>query len=523
MSDTGARRYGAAMNLDAPVVAVTVYPRQARVTRRGRVGLPAGRSDLVVADLTRTLRPDSLRVAVRGEGTRVVGVDVVRRDLAETPDERVRAAEGAVRDAERALAAVEGADAGEVAREDLLRRLAARSGDRLAAALADGTAEPSRAAEIGAAVAAQLAEVAASRRAHAEARTAAGHALDAARAELDRMQGSGRTRREAVIGVEAAAGVDAEVEVVYVADGASWSSAYDARLDETGTLTLTWYGVVEQQTGEDWPACELALSTARPAVDAVLPELRPWWIDIARPVPLLPAAMPAAAGPPGPPRAARAERAAAVEAVPEERLVSATWHIARPVAVASDGTAHRTTVTTVVTDARLDHLCAPALGPDVHLRATVVNTGGHVLLAGPVSTFVDDAYVGTTRIATTAPDGEIELALGLDDRVVVEREQTARTARKARFGGQRSSTEGWRTTVTNRRASAARVVVRDRLPVSRAAEVKVVDVELRPEPTSRDELGRCEWTVEIGPGRTWESLVRFGVEHPKDVEITGYR
>lgn len=512
------------MNLDAPVVAVTVYPRQARVVRRGRVTVPAGRSELVVADLTRTLRPDSLRVAVRGEGARVVGVDVVRRDLAEVPDERVRAAEDAVRDAERALAAVEGADAGDVAREDLLRRLAARSGDRLAAALADGTAEPSRAADVGAAVAAQLAEVAVSRRAHAEARTAAGHALDAARAELGRRHGSGRTRREAVIGVEAAVGVEAEVEVVYVADGAGWSSAYDARLDEAGALVLTWYGVVEQQTGEDWPACELALSTARPAVDAVLPELRPWWIDVARPVPLMPAAvaMPAAGGPPMPARAAREERAA-VEAVPEERLVSATWRIARPVAVAADGTAHRTTVTTFVTDARLDHVCAPALAPDVHLRATVVNDCGHVLLAGPVSTFVDDAYVGTTRIATTAPDGEIELALGLDDRVVVEREQTARTARKARFGTQRSSTEGWRTTVTNRRAGTARVVVRDRLPVSRAAEVKVVDVELRPAPTTQDELGRCEWTVEIAPGRTWESVVRFGVEHPKDVEVTGYR
>lgn len=512
------------MELDAPVVAVTVYPRQARVTRRGRVALPAGRSELVVADLTRTLRPDSLRVAVRGEGARVVGVDVVRRDLAEVPDERVRAAEGAVRDAERALAAVEGADAGDVVREDLLRRLAARSGDRLAAVLADGTAEPSRAAVIGAAVAAQLTEVAGSRREHAEARAAAGHALAAARTELDRLQSSGRLRREAVIGVEAPAGVDAEVEVVYVAEEAGWSSAYDARVDDSGTLTLTWYGVVEQQTGEDWPACELALSTARPAVDAVLPELRPWWIDIARPVPLMPAAMPmpAAAGPPSPARAARVERAV-VEAVPEERLVSATWHIARPVAVAADGSPHRTTVTTVVTDARLDHVCAPALAPDVHLRATVVNDSGQVLLAGPVSTFVDDAYVGTTRIATTAPGGEIELALGPDDRVVVERELAARTVRKVRFGAHRGSAEGWRTTVTNRRASPARVVVRDRLPVSRAAEVKVVDVELVPEPATRDELGRCEWVVEIAPGGTWELVVRFGVEHPKDVEITGYR
>ncbi|GAA3245725.1 DUF4139 domain-containing protein [Pseudonocardia petroleophila] len=502
------------MDLPAPIVAVTVHPRRARVTRRARAAVAAGRTDLVVADLPPTLLPDSVR-AVAG-GARVVGVDVLRRDLAEVPDDRVRAAEAAVRDAERALAAVDGADAGESAREDLLRRLALRSGDRLAAALADGSAEPARAGEIGAAVAAQITEVAAARRAHAEARVDAGHRLTAARAELDRLRGSARTRREAVIGIEADAAGDVDVELTYVVDGASWTSAYDARLDDDGRVTLTWFGMVVQETGEDWPACELTLSTARPSVTTTLPELEPWWIDLARPRPEI--AMAAGAVP-----AAPLLRGKAVEAVPEEGLAAGTWRLARPTAVAADGTPHRTTVTTVRADARLDHLAVPVLGPDAHLRATLVNPSGHVLPAGPVSTFLADAYVGTTALETTAPDGGIELALGVDDRVVVERELESRTAHRARFGAQRGAVQRWRTTVTNHRPAEARVVVRDRLPVSRAAEVKVVEVELVPEPAERDELGRCEWVARIPPGGRWEVSVRYGVEHPKDVGVTGYR
>jgi uncharacterized protein (TIGR02231 family) len=509
------------MQLEAPVVAVTVHPQRARVTRRGRLVLPAGRSDVVVADLTRSLLDDSLRVAVAG--ARVVGVDVVRRDLAEAPDDRVRAAEAAVREAERAVAAVDGADAGDAARGDLLRRLAARSGDRLAAALADGSAEPARAAEIGAAVAAQLVEVAASRRGHAEARTDAEHALAAARAELDRLRSSGRTRREAVVAVEADEEGEVEVELTYVTTGASWSSAYDVRVDDAGGVVLTWFGMVVQQTGEDWPPCELTLSTARPATATALPELGPWWVDVARPV--APMAAMAMAGAPAPPPAAapRRERGAAVEAQPQDGLVAGSWRLARLTAVAADGTPHRTTVTTVEGEARLDHLVVPVLAPEAHLRATVVNTGGHVLPAGPVSTFLSGAYVGTTALETTPPDGEIELALGVDDRVVVERELESRTAHRARFGSSRGAVQRWRTTVTNRRSTPARIVVRDRVPVSRATEVKVVDVELVPAPAERDELGRVEWAATVAPGATWEAVVRYGVEHPKDVAITGYR
>lgn len=526
------------MELQAPIAAVTVHPQRARVTRRGRVALTAGATELVVAGLPMSLLDESVRVAGRsGVGVRVVGVDLVYRDVVEAPDDRVRAAELAVRDAERVLAAVDGVDGGDVARGEMLGTLARRSGDRLAAALADGSAEPARAAEIAAAVAAQLVEVAASRRTNAEQRTAAGHALNAARAELDRLRSSGRQRRDAVIGVEADADGDAEFELSYVVEGASWASAYDARLDDSGTVAVTWYGMVSQATGEDWPAAELTLSTARPAVSVSVPELDPWWIDVSRPLP-----------PPMPKMAMRAAHdttipgyggatemdaggfamAAAAPARPVlatavESTVAASWKLARPTAVPADGTPHRTTVADFDFAAKLDHVVAPAVSTDAHLRATVPNTSGQVLLAGPMSTFLDDAFVGTTAIATTAPGADLELALGVDDRVVVERELTDRTAHKARFGSTRGAVERWQITVTNRRGAPARATVRDRLPVSRNADIKVVDVALAPEPAERDELGRVEWVAEIAPGAAWTASIKFGVEYPKDVTVAGWR
>ncbi len=518
------------MLIDAPIVAVTVHPQRARVTRRGRAELPGGAVDVAVGPLPDALVEDSVRVSGRGSAAvRVVGVDVVWRDLVDVPDERVRAAEEALRAAEREIADLDGTDAGEAAREEMLQRLARTSGHRLAAGLADGTVDASRIGEIGAAVAAELAGVAARRAGTAERRARAEHARAAAQAELARLAGSGRRRRrEAVVAVESDGAGEVELEIGYVVPGAGWSSAYDARLDDAGQVHLTWYGVVTQSTGEDWPPCALALSTARPASATTLPELEPWWIDLHRPLPPMPVPM-AAAAHGTVPRAARAVTEFAADAVVLEAQpvadtagVAATWRLPRPTAVPGDGAPHRTTVTTFATPARLDHLTAPALGPDVHVRATVVNTSGHVLLGGPVATFSGDAFVGTTRLGTTPPGEEVELALGLDDQVVVEREQVERTAQKARFGSSRRTVQGWTTIVTNRRATPARVTVRDRLPVSRAAEVGVVDVAVRPEPTSRDDLGRLEWVVEVPPGGRWEAGLRCGVEHPRDASVLGW-
>jgi uncharacterized protein (TIGR02231 family) len=525
------------MELQAPIEAVTVHPDQARITRRGRAGLSAGTVELVVADLPTSLLDDSVRVAGRStEAARVVGVDLRHRDLAEVPDDRVRAAEQAVRDAEREAATIDGQDGAEAARAELLARLARRSGDRLAAALADGRAGTARVAEVGAVVSGQLVEVAANRRELAERRAAAEHALNAARAELDRLRGSGRQRREAVITVEADAAGELELELSYVVYGAGWSSAYDARLDSAEQLALTWYGMVVQATGEDWPECELTLSTARPAVAAGVPELEPWWIDVHRPPPAPMARMAAAADDSSAYDAVAAESMAArkrefaaaapVPAVVAQAVngtVAASWRLARPTAIPGDGTPHRTTVATFTLPARLDHVIAPALSPDAHLRATIVNGTGQVLLAGSVSTFFADAFVGTTALPQTAPGAEIELALGVDDRVVVERELAERTAHKARFGSTRGALERWTIEVTNRRPTPARVIVRDRLPVSRHADIKVVDVAITPEPAERDELGRIEWAATIAPDATWKASVRFGVEHPKETIVAGWQ
>jgi hypothetical protein len=74
---------------------------------------------------------------------------------------------------------------------------------------------------------------------------------------------------------------------------AGWRPLYDLRLQEengdsgrTRTPTggqLSCSGVSEY-TGQDWPAVELTVSTARTALNQRLPELNPWYVDFYTPL-----------------------------------------------------------------------------------------------------------------------------------------------------------------------------------------------------------------------------------------------
>jgi uncharacterized protein (TIGR02231 family) len=524
--------------LQAPIVAVTVFPDRARVTRRGRVRLTGGEGQAVLADLPVMLLPDSVRVAGTGPAT-VLGVDVTPRHKPRTTDGVAVDLIERLRQARQRLAALEDEDAIATGRLDFLRGLAERSTRSYASALAAGQTDPERVAGLADALAAQEAAVREHRRDLTDRRTRTAEEIAALERELAGRAAQQEPDRLAVVVAldveEMATGADAEVEleVSYLVHGAGWRSAYDLRLDDD-VLAVTWFGLVTQHTGEDWPECDLRLSTARPSGSLAVPDLDPWFLDRVRPVP---PPMPMAdagydmemtmAGAPVQAMAARGPRrsmpfSAAVATV-EEGVTAATYRPARPVAVPADGTAHRATVAVERMQARRDYVTAPVRAPEAHLRATVVNTSEHTLPAGQAAVFHGADFVGSTRLEVWAPGEETELALGVDDRVRVERELVRRGAAKAVLGDTRRRDAEHKITVTNHTPGEIRVTVLDQLPVSRDDAIVVKERRLEPPPVERTEMGLLTWVLDLGPGASGEVHLGVRVELARGVEVAGWR
>lgn len=543
-------------------MAVTVYPDRARVTRRGTVVLPAGQHRVRIAPLPLGLHRDSVRVGGQGPAT-VLGVDVLTDHQPRTTDETAAAVEEQRRQVSAEITELADHGAVETQRAEFLTLLAQRAGGTYARALASGDATGEDVAAFADSIARQLAE---SRERQREFKRRADEARDRL-AALDRqLQALTNSRRPDRLAVEvtvavaagdggvgdvvagdvvaqdgdAADSAEVTLELSYVVDGAGWQSSYDVRLVDQ-TLTLTWFGLVSQRTGEDWPECELLLSTARPAATANLPELEPWYLDRLRPLPP-PAPMAAPAGAPmpdlslavgaagaadgGPRRRAAAKAAARVTeqtAQVEQGVAAATYRPARAVAVPADGAAHRATVAAVELSTTLDYVTAPVRAAEAHLRATVVNSSTHTMLPGPAAVFHGADFVGTIALPTWAPGEEVELALGVDDRIRVERELVRRSDTKATLGSTRRRETEHQITVTNHTARPARVTILDQLPVSRDEAITVRDARLDPPPAERSELGELTWRFELAPGQSTKVVTGVRVEFAKGVELVGWR
>ncbi|MDG4803272.1 mucoidy inhibitor MuiA family protein [Micromonospora sp. WMMD980] len=518
--------------IEAPVVGVTVYPDRARVTRRGGLRLTAGEHRVRVGPLPVGLRRDSIRVGGRGAAI-VLGVDVTTRRLPRSTDTQVVDLEQRRRELTDELAEIGDADGIEEQRGEFLARLAERAGGTYARALAAGDAAPTDVAAFADSVAGQLADSRSRRRGLARRRTELAEVLAAVERDLGDASGKREPDHLAAEVTVAVQADDAEVELelTYLVDGARWQPSYDLRLvDET--VTVTWFGLVSQSTGEDWPECELKLSTARPAATAGVPDLSPWYLDrVAPAIPRaatadMPLGMPAPAAPAGgglARSAASLPRLRKSVAEVEPGVSAATYRPARPVAVPADGSAHRATIAVLELPARLDHVTAPVRAADAHLRATVRNDSDHTLPAGPAAVFHGADFVTSTRLPVWAPGEEVELALGVDDRLRVERKLHRRTETKATLGSTRRREVEYRITVANHTPRPAAVEVRDQLPVSRHEAVVVRETALTPPPAERTELGEVTWRLALAPGESGEVTLGFRVELAKGVEVTGWR
>jgi uncharacterized protein (TIGR02231 family) len=374
-------------------------------------------------------------------------------------------------------------------------------------------------------------------------------ALEAKRREYEALaRGAGADRLRAVIRVAADAPGELEVEVTYLVPAARWTPRYDARVDtKSATLRLAQQALVTQWTGEDWAGAPLSLSTARPSAATSLPDEAPtWFIDQVHPMPPQPRVFAAMAAPAAAPmRAARSmdgTRMDMMEAAPDDTLLAdvgfagasveragaaQVFRVAGGADIPSDGQPHTVGLSDADLPVALEYVTAPVVAGGAHLRATATNTLGHTLPAGALHAFHvgpnGEEYVGETRIESVAEGAPLKLYLGVDDSVTVKRELVERDTDKGNLlqGGIRKTTLGYRVTIANRTQAQQKVILMDRLPVSRHERIKVKPLEIKPQPSAQTGLDQLTWTLTLAPGEERKVEWRILIESPADMEVAG--
>jgi len=523
--------------LSTTIINATVYPDRAHITRRGMLSLETGLHSLEVTDLPLYLNPDSIRASARGTArARLLGAQVNRTYYVDTPSEQVRQLEAEIEKHQDEMKRLEvRADLIKINRTNLDKLGGQANLFATALAAREMTVEQQLAIYEGLRQQAEKLDNEA-QEIHATRRKIEQRVQKLTK-ELEQLRSSRpRERYTAIVEMEILESGDLTVEISYMVSGAGWEPLYDLRLlekDGPSSLEISYLAQVSQDTGENWDQVALTLSTARPVLARILPELDPWYI---RPMePNIP--MPRAAVPPQAMAVTMGPRSLSqTKVVHEDRFeedveemtaeidtagTSVTYIIPGTTSIPPDGDPHKVTVARFPLTPRMDYVSAPKLAQGVYRRVKVDNASPYTLLAGDANIFIADEYIGTTLLELTAPHGEIELYLGNEDRIKVERDLKRRDIDKRFIGGKRHLVFGYEIKLENLLPVKANLTLHDQFPVPRHEEIKVKLESADPKPAEQTELNLLKWEFSLEPKEKRTVRFDFNVESPQGMEIIG--
>ncbi|MGL4668274.1 MAG: DUF4139 domain-containing protein, partial [Saezia sp.] len=332
------------------------------------------------------------------------------------------------------------------------------------------------------------------------------------------------------------------VRMSYVVSDAGWVPAYDLNVTKVGDpIQVTYKANVFQNTGIDWTKVRLTLSTGNPSQGVQVPVMYPWQLSVYEPVPSVTSSMgnykmtemPA----PSAPMAMMAEeRSADMDMARRDRVqsntldgyvttnaqgINTTFDIAIPYTVPSDGKGHMILIQNAKVNADYRYVVTPKMDADVFLQARVTAWEGLNILPGQTNIYFENSFIGQGRVELHQIKDGLDLSLGRDKRVIVERIEAENNKGTAGFfGGSAQRTFAYTIKLHNTRPDAIKLEVVDQLPVSRDSKITLADLKLAGGVHDKN-TGEVKWTVDLKPGEKREISYSYNVQYPKDAQISG--
>ncbi len=526
-----------AIEVDAPIVSVTVLEDRARVVRRAVVSLGPDveqRVRLQVAPVAPVLVDKTLAARVIGtrhnnaNGAKVTDARVHRRLIAET-EERGDGAESArdklvlelrtrKSDGVRMVAAAELLDA-EIAGVN-------RAASWTLADLADDVArgrgldtkslealDPvrSRGRDLARASARAWHDISLFRRATED--------LESQLANLDNP--SSRRWCGIVADIDNIRGRELTVEFEYVVPAAMWRPSHEAALEDDGDggkrICFETAACVWQQTGEDWTDADLLFSTERASLGAEPPRLSTDLLRVTKRqdqlvVETREQEIHTLSGSDG-----QTQIASELPGIDDGGL-SVLLRSASRIDVPSDGRVHRLPLSQFTAPTAAELWAHPELSTGVVQHTKASNLGERAILAGPVELISDGGWVGRTAVEFVAPGEEFELSWGADSTLRVSREVELSQDSGRALSSWTSRERSIVVRLSNVGRETRQISVRERVPVSEIEKVKVeIDRKKNTDDAMPDDDGFIVWEMALKAGEQRRLNLSYIIKRHSDV------
>ncbi|MFE7561188.1 DUF4139 domain-containing protein [Kitasatospora sp. NPDC057500] len=197
---------------------------------------------------------------------------------------------------------------------------------------------------------------------------------------------------------------------------------------------------------------------------------------------------------------------------------------AAPADLPSDGTWHTVTIGGIPVSVSPEYVTVPAVEERVYATLVISNATAQAVLAGPVEVTVDDEFLLTAALPTLAPGGVRRLGIGVAESVEVTRRTELRESTAGMLNSSTVLDHRVHVELANRLGRPVTVEVRERVPVSSDADIRI---EERPgwhapdEPSTECPPSTRLRRVELPPGGRAELDGGYQIRIPAGKAIVG--
>ncbi|EDY85013.1 conserved hypothetical protein [Verrucomicrobiia bacterium DG1235] len=339
------------------------------------------------------------------------------------------------------------------------------------------------------------------------------------------------TRSIAEVEIDLDSAQSIQLAISYQALSARWQPQYELRAHpEDALLDFGYFANVWQQTGEDWTDVTLSLHTNQANRRGNVPELYPWRVNRQQDEEVY--ELSSFGMSEKRQRSALLQNSIAVAdmamAPPSEQQIAVTtstvsFQVTLPGSVTVPSARENSTlpVTSAAFAAEFWSEVVPKVQLDTYLRARSVNELQIPILPGIALAFVDGKLSSKVNLEKTLPTEKLELSLGTDANIVVERIEGAQLDKDTGFLDKTVTlTRSYTNKVTNYHSIAHKVVLVDQFPISTDAKIEITrlspkDSEIKVLEDKKDS-GIFQWETTLASEEKREFKTSYQIVHPRD-------
>ncbi|WP_281616369.1 mucoidy inhibitor MuiA family protein [Flammeovirga sp. SubArs3] len=168
--------------------------------------------------------------------------------------------------------------------------------------------------------------------------------------------------------------------------------------------------------------------------------------------------------------------------------------------------------------ASFTYQAVPKLSEHVYLVGQLTDWSKYNLISGQASIYMDNAYVGKTRIKTDNLTDTLDISFGVDNNISIKREKLSEYEESKAIGSNKRETIAYKITVRNNKNYEIEASIFDQIPVSQKKEIQVELIDIS-NAVQETDTGKLSWKIKLKPNEVKEIIVRYAVKYPKSNNV----